>query len=152
MAGSDPNFDPTQFRFFIKQTMKMGIPTATDEKLTWHFKPVQDFTPQDPALKPYDWSTPPESSEPGNPDLPSGVAIVDYALEFSAGTSSEGDVGRFDTSRLKVTLLDVDYEVIKTADYATIGRVYYNIKFVAPPIGMFSVTVYEVHLVARDQA
>lgn len=145
-------FIASEFRSVIKTTMRMGIPEAPEERLIWHFNPVKAYSPQDAALKPYDYSTPPVLDQPSDPDNPDGSKVVDYALEFASGTSLEADIGRFDTSRAVVTLLDVDYEEIRNADYAMIGRTYYEIKFVGPPLGMFDVTVYQVYLNARDQA
>ena len=130
----------------------MGMPADPNEQLVWHINPVVSFENQDPAIKPYDWSATPVVDQPGDPDHPSGIVAVDYALEFAATGGGESEVGRFDQSRLTVTVLDNEYEQIKNADYAMIGRVYYEIKFVAPPVGLFDVTVYQIFLVARDQS
>jgi hypothetical protein len=51
-----------------------------------------------------------------------------------------------------VTLLDVDYDIIKDADYATIGNTTYDIDFSGPPEGLFEVTVYTIYIRARDAA
>lgn len=152
MAGHDPNFDPGGFRAAIKSTMQMGVPTDLNERLVWHFKNITSYSNQDPALKPYDWTTPPSLDVPSDPDTPTGERIVDYALEFARTTGQQSEVGAFDATRLVVTLLDVDYEQIKQADYATIGRVHYDIDYSGPPMGLFEVTVYQVFLTARDQA
>ena len=152
MAEPSPDFNASEFRGVIKQTMRMGMPADSEEQLVWHINRVQTFSPQDPAIKPYDWSAPPVVDQPGDPDHPEGLVSVDYALEFAASGGGESEVGRFDQSRLEVTVLDMDYEQIKNADYAMIGRVYYEINFVAPPIGLFDVTVYTIFLRARDQS
>lgn len=152
MAGSDPNFDPNGFRASIKATMQMGMPLDPAERLVWHFREIKSYTTQDPALKPYDWTAAPQLNIPSDPDTPAGQRIVDYALEFARGTGAETEVGSFDTTRLIVTLLDLDFEQIQHAEYATIGRVHYDIDFTGPPQGLFDVTVYSVYLTARDQA
>lgn len=132
----------------------MGMPTSDEEKLVWHFLPVRAYAAQDPALQPYNWTNPPTLDLPGNSSVPTGTLIVDYALEFSAASSVAGqsDVGRFDTSRIVVTLLDEDYEQVREADFAMIGRVRYDITFTGPPLGMFDVTVFQVYMQARDEA
>lgn len=152
MAGSDASFDPGGFRSAIKATMQMGVPTDLNDRLVWHFRNITSYPTQDPALKPYDWTVAPTFDVPSDPDLPTGEHIVDYALEFARSTPQESEVGAFDATRLVVTLLDVDYEQIKQADYATIGRVHYDIDYTGPPMGLFEVTVYQVFLTARDQA
>ena len=152
MAGTSADFDTNAFRLAIHSVMEMGMPAPDSERLTWHFKPVDTWAPQDPERKPYDWTTPPETETLGNPSQPTGQVTVDYALEFSPGSSTETDVGQFTTSSLKVTLLDTEFVKVKDADYATIGAVYYKILFVAPPEALFDAQVYVVYLQARDQA
>ena len=152
MAEPSPDFNASEFSDAIKQTMRMGMPSDPDEQLVWHINPVVSFSYQDPAIKPYDWSATPVVDQPGDPDHPTGIVSVDYALEFAASGGGETEVGRFDQSRLTVTVLDLDFEQIKNADYAKIGNVYYDIKFIGPPTGLFDVTVYTIYLVARDEA
>lgn len=153
MAGTSPDFNSSEFRSQIKATMRMGIPGDPNEQLRWHFAPVEVYSPQDPALRPYNWSTPPDEVIPGNPDVPSGWEVVDYAMEFAARPAdNNSDVGRFDTSRLVITVLDVDYEKIKTADYAMIGNNHYEISFKGPPMALFDCTIYQFYMQARDQS
>ena len=90
--------------------------------------------------------------EPADPDVPEGWASVDYALEFARGTEIQTEVGGFDTTKLIITMLDIDFQKIRRAEWASIGRVMYDIDFTGPPMGLFDVTVYQVFLTARDQA
>ena len=79
---------------------------------------------------------------------------MDYALEFAARSTAGAEetvLGTFNTSRAVVTLMDEDYEQIKDADYVTIAGATYEIDFVGPPLGMFAVTVYQIHLRAADE-
>lgn len=152
MAGTNLDFNASEFRAAIKGTMQMGMPTDDAEKLTWYFKRVKAWSPQDPAIRPYDWTATPTVDAPADPDNSDGQTIVDYALEFSASSSTETDVGRMDTSKAVVTLLDVDYNEVSEADYAMVGSTTYEIEYVGPPIGMFDCTIYQVYLRARDEA
>lgn len=152
MAGTDPTFVASDFRTSIRFAMAMGMPTADGEKLKWYFNTVKTYSHHDPSALPYDWTASPTSDtkeDPSDPDVPT---IVDYALEFGAGSSTDTEVGRFDTSHLVVTLLDQDWVVVQGADYAMIGDTVYDVQFVGPPLGMFDVTVYQVYLKARDQS
>jgi hypothetical protein len=157
MAGDSAfaaGFDAVAFRVAIRETMKMGAPPDPADQLTWRWKRLRTYLPEDQAHNPYDWTETAVTDAPGNPDETDGSLIVDYAVEFSARPAGSVDVaaGQFDTSRAVVTLLDEDYEQVKTADYATIGNTTYDIDFTGPPIGMFAVGVFTVYLTARDEA
>lgn len=147
------NFDAAYFRSQIKLTMGMGMPENPAERLTWHWNTVDTYTAADPAGAPYDWSEAPVTTVPGNPVAPTGQAQVDYALEFTPTRAQQGEtmMGELNRTRATVTLLDVDYEQIKDADYATIAETTYDIDFSAPPEALFEVTVYQLYLRARDE-
>lgn len=154
MAGSNAAFNPTQFRTSIRQTMEMGMPTTVSERLTWHWNRVQTFSPQDPTTNPYEWDQATVTDVPGNSAEPDGSLVVTYALEF-ASRQQEGEdtpFGQFDTTRAVVTMLDEEYVLVSTADYASINGSVYEIDFSGPPLGLFEVTVYQVYLTARDEA
>lgn len=137
-------------------TMLMGMPESTSQRLTWYWKRDQTFVPDDPAGNPYDWTAPPVTDLPGNPAIADAGGDqslqVPYALEFSArpAGSSTTVLGEIDTSRAEITLLDTDFEKIKTADYAVIDDSRYRIQFTAPPVGLFGLTVHTVYLEAED--
>lgn len=148
-------FDAANFRTQIKLAMGMGMPDNPAERLTWHWNPVDTYTTADPANEPYDWTEVPTTEVPGSAANPTGSAQVDYAVQFIPGRSAMGDqtpLGEFDPTRIVVTLLDVDYQIIKDADYATMANTTYDIDFSAPPEGLFEVTVYTIYLRARDAA
>ncbi len=151
MAGTNPAFNPAVFRSTIKSTMLMGMPTDVSKRLTWHWKREVEFAKQSASKKPYDWTATPTVDLPGNTSVSGDKLVVDYALEFATGTGDETPLGRFDSTRAVVTLLDEDYEKVKTADYATVDDSTYDIVYTAPPMGLFEVTVWEVHLQARDE-
>lgn len=147
-------FDEAAFREAIRQTMRMGMPPVEADQLTWHWKRDKTFAPQDSTRSPYDWTQTPVSDEPGNASEPDGELIVDYAIEFSARTAGNVDItlGRIDPSRAVVTLMDEDFEQVRTADYCSIGNTIYDIDFSGPPMGLFAVGVVQVYLFARDEA
>lgn len=151
-------FNEPVFRDAIFNTMLMGLPEDPTERLTFWWRRQQVFSPDDPAGHPYDWTSAPITDTPGNPALTdSGTdqsLQVPYALEFSArpAGSSNTVLGEIDTSRAVVTMMDKDFEQIKTADYATVGVVTYRIQFTAPPLGLFGVTVWTIYLESEDEA
>lgn len=149
-------FDETQFRTAIRETMKMGMPENDAHKLRWLWKPVQGFEPDDPAGDPYDWTQDANPDDPGNPteDPDTEGLIIDYAFNFSATVvgGEETPLGPVDPTKAVVTIFDVDYDRIKTADYCMIGTSRYNIRFDAAPYALFGVTMHDIHIEAEDQA
>lgn len=148
-------FPEAQFRTAIRETMKMGMPEADSEKLTWFWNRAQTYQPDDLAGDPLDWSADPITDDPGNPtgDPDDDGLIVDYAME--SNSPGQGDftaVGIFNMQTIKVTLFDVDYVQVNTADYAKIGNITYKILVEAPPYALFGVTMHDVFLEALDES
>lgn len=137
--------------------MKMGMPEDDADKLTWFWKRAQTFNPDDLAGRPLDWTTEPLTDDPGNPedDAEDDGMIVDYALETNNLSSlvdqSITALGNLNFQKIKVTVFDVDFEKIKTADYARIGSIVYTIRLEAPPYALFGVTMHDLHLEALDE-
>lgn len=151
-------FPESEFRFAIRESMKMGMPEDDFLKLKWHWNRVKTYVPADPAGRPLDWDQPTLSNEVGNPedDPEDDGLIVDYAMETN-NISSQVDqsitaLGNINFQKIKITVFDVDFEKIKDADYATIGDVRYEIRLESPPEPLFGVTMHILHLEALDQA
>jgi hypothetical protein len=151
-------FDEGAFRDAIHNTMLMGMPENVAERLTFWWNRDQTYTPDDPAGDPYDWTSTPVTDHPGNPTLPDvggeQSLSVPYALEFSARPSGSSATvfGDIDASRAVVTMLETNYDKIRTADYATVGNTRYRILYSGPPLGLFGVTVHQVFLEAEDSS
>jgi hypothetical protein len=153
-------FAESTFRDAVYNTMLMGMPEAVEERLTFWWERDKTYTPDDPAGNPYDWTAPPIVDDAGNPVLPDPGTptdqslIVPYALEFSArpAGSSNTVFGEIDTSRAVVTIIDSDFDKVRTADYATIADTRYRIQFKGPPTGLFAVTVHALYLEAEDSS
>ena len=153
-------FNEGNFRNAIKNTMLMGIPEDPAQQLTWWWHRDQTFSPDDPAGDPYDWTQSPVVDTPGNPVLKDDGTpteqslVVPYALEYSASQGSEAATvfGGIDTSRATISMAEVDYEQVKTADYCTVGDTTYRIQFTGPPIGLFGFTLWQVFIEAEDSA
>lgn len=155
------DFPEAEFRDAIHETMKMGMPQDPAECLRWHWNPGHVFEEPDPGGDPYDWREPViESTAPDptpDPDTGAGTTggiIVDYALEITGADSGSDTtvLGPLDPTKVTVTLFETDWDVVKTADYCTIGGVRYNILFSAPPAGLFGVTMHTVYMQAQDEA
>lgn len=157
MAGESilaAGFPAEEFRTNIQQVMLMGMPDDPADRLTFHWDRQRTYDPATVDDDPLDWTETPDTDIPGDWDHEAGTYQPIYALEFSArpAGSTNTPLGEIDTSRLIITLLDVDYEQVKTADYATIKDVRYRIQFAAPEVAMFPVGVHQVYMEAEDQA
>jgi hypothetical protein len=147
MAGSNPAFNAAAFRTAIRNTMTMGSPNNPAERATFRWKIEREFDIDDPAHKPYDWTSTP-TNEITHPDVQ-----VPVAVEFSArpSGSNQTQMGEFDTSRAVITILDEDYVKVQGADVILLGGNAYGIQFVGPPMGLFEVTVYQIFCEAVDE-
>lgn len=146
LFGAD--FDATAFRDAIRNTMVMGLPNATSEKATFRWTTQKTYAVDDPAGKPYSWTAAPATT------TTHADVQVPVAWEFSARPASSLDttIGQFDASRVEITILDVDYEDVEGADQIIMGGNTYNLEFVAPPQGLFEVTVYKLYAIAQDES
>jgi hypothetical protein len=142
--STDPRargFNATQFRDAIKFAMKMGAPDQTSERVTFRISAEKTFATADAYGNPYDFSASPVTTVPHD-DIQVDCAVQFYnATTIARGTS----IGDFDTSRVVVTVLDDDFTAIETCDVMIIDTVEYRVNFVEPPVGLFDVTVYNIH-------
>jgi len=129
--------------------MIMGLPSNVSERATFRWPTNRTYTIADPAQNPYDWTETP-LTETHHADVQIPVAV-----EFTSRTSQGGsnDIGtQFDTSRVVLTVLDEDYAQVEGATEVLLGGNTYLIQFVAPPMGLFEVTVFQVYCEARDES
>lgn len=148
MAGKDPRFNSKQFRDAITFAMKMGLPEDQSERITFRWTPNKVYDNTDSGGNPWSWDVTPVDSDE-RPDVQ-----VPAAFEFSARPAGTLDtpLGQFDTSRITVTLLDQYFDLIRGADIMIFDDNIYEVAFVAPPIGLFDVTVYQIFGEARDES
>lgn len=148
MAGTDSRFNSDRFKEAIHFAMQMAAPTQSAEGVIFRWETAKTFTQADPAGRPYSWAQAPASTT-AHADVQ-----IDCVVEFAARPAGSRDtpLGQFDTSRAIITVLDDDFPSIQGADLAIINGNTYEIQFVAPAIGLFDVTLYQLHLEARDES
>lgn len=148
VPGFGEGFDAAVFREAIKNTMQMGTTTDTLDRVTFQWNPDVDYEIEDPAGNTYDFSATPITY-----DVQTEIQ-VDVAMEFiPRSTLSAGNaVAGFDTPRLRLTLLDVDWDLVIGADTVIAGGNTYRVKYVQPPIALFSVDVWVVECIAFDES
>ena len=147
MAGSDPRFNPVQFRDAITFAMNMGLPTDDSESATFHFRKTKQF-PTGTRL-----------DQDGNPLDPNVLPVVERpepvkvpcAVEFSPAGLDERPVGAFKPTKAVITILDVHWPQVQDAIEVELGGDRYVISYTEPPIGLFEVTVYRMVCFARQE-
>ena len=146
VPGFGESFSAEVFRSNIKNVMKMGSPSAVVERATFQFAPSDTYSTRvDVSGKPYSLGQQPASTEVKE-DVQVDCA-VDYVNRYPDGTP----IGEFNNTRAKVTILDVDYELVRDAKTILMGGNTFVINYVEE-VGLFSVTVYTAHCTARDDS
>jgi hypothetical protein len=141
-------FNAAQFRDAIKFAMNMGLPNTVSERATFRWIPDYTYSEADPGGTPYDLDAVPTAT-----DAPEDVQ-VDCAVEFVSRASASGGtaVGDFDVARAIITVLDTDYASIEGCNQVVLGGDTYDVDFVAPPMGLFEVTIYQIYCTAVDES
>lgn len=147
---TNPNFgagfDAAVFRDAVKSTMQMGSPNSTVEKVTFRWPVQKTYQGRtDPSGKPYSL-TASVVDESTNEDVQ-----IDCAVEFIDRTSVGSPIGEFNNPRVLITVLDEDFDAVSTATKVLIGGNTYNIQY-SRPMGLFSVTIYEIFAQAVDES
>jgi hypothetical protein len=147
----DPNFgngfDADVFRTQIRNAMTMGLPESSEDRATFRWRTTKTFARADRGGSPYDFSEP-AASVTAKPDVQ-----VPVAVEFHTNSTVDRGtaMGRFDPTRAVITVLDEDYKQVEGANEVLLGGTSYDVQYVSPPMGLFSVTIYQIHVQSRDE-
>ena len=149
--STDPRasqFSAAKFREAVKFAMKMGLPEDTSERATFQWETVKTYTVTDSSGNPW------KHDSPTNSVVTHADVKVDVAVEFIPRTTqaSGNAIGDFDSPRAIITILDSDFPSVSGADKVLLGGNTYKIDFVAPSIGLFDVTVYQIYCSALDES
>lgn len=141
-------FDADAFRQAITSTMEMALPLNEDERITFIWKTERTFDHADESGVPYDFTAVPTSVEEHDP------VQIPAAVEFTSRRPDGTSLGQFENPRVVATILDTHFTEISDPlpDEALLGGNTYKIDFVQPPIGLGSVTVYQVWMTAVDES
>lgn len=149
---ADPNFgagfSASDFRTNIRNTMLMGLPEDRALWPTFLWSVKRTYASQDPAGKPYNFSARPVTEVTHDP------VRVPVAVEFASNTTLSENLpaGIVETTKVIVTILDEDYAEVKSADTIQMDQSDYRISFVAPVVGLFDVTVYQLYCQTGDES
>lgn len=145
MAGTNPNFDAGAFRDGIHFAMTMGAAPLAENRLTFRFPTELVYVgTADAEDVPFDAETTVQRSEPPAVEVPCAVEYYDdQGTLLLSGTAQ--------AARVKITLLDEDYEQVKTADRVMAGGDVYYYRRTEPPSGLFDVGLFVMHFEARSE-
>lgn len=151
MAGEYSGFSASQFRTAIKFAMNMGKPDDVNQRVSFAWSVRRTFAAADEGENPFDWT-----AIPATEIAPPGVEI-DCAVEFVEQPTLLSNAGKFTNSKIVVTILDTDYTSIfddagVRADLIIADGNTYEVEFESPPMGLFDVTVHQIHARARDES
>jgi len=140
-------FNEAAFRDGILFAMNMGTPKEVEERVTFVWEAKKDYLAEDGKGVPF------KLDDAGTLVTPERTAQIPLALEFINRSTLSGGTGleAFDTPRVVLTVMDTEFPQIQGADYMIIDGDHYDIKFEAPPVGLFNVTVHTIHGHARDE-
>lgn len=155
--GIDVNFDNDGFRNAIHFSMQMGMNPDPDRRPKFVKKSTERaYWKNDVELDPADVITG-RSGEPLDPDVdvrvPDDELIeVDCAVETDEGQAGETGVGSFKPTKLTITLLDVDYELVRGCKELVYNGDRYIYDQEPESMGLFEVGVYVVQYKAWDES
>lgn len=140
-----PGFNSARVVEGLHKAMGFGEPTRTSDKATFYFPKRRDIgdatdeegVPFDPTVQAEDVSKPALR-------LP---CSVEY---FQRGDVIES-FGTIQSDRIKITLLDPEYQRIKGFAYVTAGGDKYVYRSTQPPDALASIDVWTVWAVAEDE-
>ena len=146
MAGLVEGFNPAEFRAGIRQAMIMGLPPVQADQPVFCFEqdPV-NFSSADVEDVPFDPEARPMRPAPLTKQVPCAVEYVDAAGRVES-------FGTINPSKIRLTLLDEEYQQIRGFDFVEIAGDKYNYAKTEPPVGLGVVGVWTVHCIAEDES
>lgn len=127
MAFGAPNEDSDQATFVMPQTILSTTGPLDDENV------------------PFNPSVTPVKSTISRRTVPCAYEYVDAQGKIE-------NLGIINPSRVKITLLDDDYQEVKGFDYVVIGGQKYLYRKTEPPVALGSIDVWTVYCQAEDES
>jgi hypothetical protein len=139
------HFPAATFRNAIRFVFEMESPPEDAARIMFYFTDTVTFAgPADSDKVPFDPSQAPVRVT----QAPIGVPCD---IEFIASPDEPTAFGTVVAAKLKVLLLDEDYELVKNASFVVVNGDRYNKHYEPPSFGLFSVGLHEMVFVAEDE-
>lgn len=143
-----PGFDADAARQGILNAMGFGEPTRSDDKAWFYFPKTRATDPPGGAMDddsvPFDFTSPVVSSGPGRVQVSCAVEYIDTA-------EVTGTFGGDRPARVKITLLDDEYQQIKGFSFVVAGGDKYTYDSTEPPVALGTIDVWTVHATSEDE-
>ena len=147
MAGTFPGGGADRFRDGIRFAMEMGAPPEEANQATFIFPPVLEYVEGEKV----DASGVPFSADvPVREKRPDPVRVP-CAVEFYDERGQQSNLGDIHATRVKVLLLDEEYEKVKGCEAVLLGGDTYLYRYTTPPSGLFSVGIFELWFFAERE-
>lgn len=138
-------FNGPTFRNAIRFVFEMETSNDPNSAITFHFDDTVSFTgPRDGDDVPFDPRTPVVRTQHTTVRVPCDV-------EFQKAGDEPTAFGVVVPAKVKVTLLDQDYEKIKGASYVTVGGDRYAYHYEQPDYALFDVGIHEILYTAENE-
>lgn len=145
MAGSNPGFNPAEFRNAIRFVYDMAAVPVEEEQATFYGESTLVFTGSvDDDNIPFD----PTETVVRQPAI--GIRVP-CGIEYFDSQGQPVVFGQLTPSRVAITLLDEDYAQVKDSAYVVIGGDKYLYRRTEPPSGLFDVGLYVMHFQAENE-
>jgi hypothetical protein len=146
MAGTNSSFNASAFRAAMRSAMTMGTPPVAADALTFCWNPTNATTSvKDGEGVPFDPAAPVVRTPRTPVSKPCAVEYIDAA-------GNPTPFGAIVPSKVRVTLLDEDYTVVKDADFVVISGDRYLRHHEPPSVGLFSVGVHQIIYAAENES
>lgn len=158
-ASFGAGFDAAKFRAGVLGAMQMGAPPDAIRRATFIFPPGARRYERDGVPL----TVPPRLDRDGRPfdphiaviTEPGREVVVDCAIEMTLAVRSadgeEGPVGAFRHTRVNVTLLDAEYQLVKGCKELRYNGDVYLYGYEPQGLGLFGVGVHTMIFYARDE-
>lgn len=155
-----PGFDADAARQGILSAMGFGEPTRSDDKAWFYFPKTRATAPAGGAVDdddvPFDYTSPVIATdtrgELDEDDVPTGKIQVSCAVEYIDIAETVGSFGGDRPARIKITLLDTEYQQVKGFAYVVAGGDKYIYDSTEPPVALGTIDVWTVHATAEDES
>jgi hypothetical protein len=145
VASTSGDFDAASFRDAIRFVYTMAAAPVSEDQVYFHFESVLVYNvPVDQDGRPFDPDATVVRTTPTAVQVPCAVEYVDAENQPTS-------FGLLSPSKVKITLLDQDYALVKDAIYVVIAGDRYNYRRTFPPSGLFDVGLFDMLFVAENE-
>jgi hypothetical protein len=138
-------FNQAQFETGIRTAMGVGLPPALSNRPVFVFADtITNTLPADQEHVPFDPTATPVVAA-GNQ-----LSGITCAIEYVDLAGDVVDLGNITPTRLKITMLDAEYQLVQGFDHVLMAGDRYFYRRTEPPIGMVDSTVWIIHCIAED--